>query len=45
VGCTEAGLLHVLRDVYVNFVSTPVVRHVLSELPLADDASLDQLQV
>jgi len=45
VGCTEAGMLHVLRDVYVNFVTTtPVVRQVLSELPLADNANLDQLQ-
>lgn len=46
VACTEAGLLHVLRDVYVHFVkTTPVVRLVLSELPLADEANLAQLEV
>lgn len=46
MACTEAGLLHVLRDVFVNFVkTTPVVRLVLSELPLADEANLAQLEV
>jgi hypothetical protein len=29
VGCTEAGMLHVLRDIYVNFVMTaPFVNQV-----------------
>jgi hypothetical protein len=45
IGCTEAGLLHVLRDVYVNFVTTtPLVNQILAELPLADESNLAQLQ-
>ena len=38
-------MLHVLRDVYVNFASTPIVHQILLELPLADEANLAQLHV